>query len=92
MLENKVCIVTGAASGIGLAIAESFANDGAKVVMADINEEKLKSEAERIGGVYFKTDLSKREDCKSLVDFTLKQIFKSRCFSKCSWYSNCKSN
>jgi len=31
MLENKVCIVTGAASGIGLAIAEGFVKDGAKV-------------------------------------------------------------
>ena len=49
MLENKVCIVTGAASGIGLAIAEAFAKDGAKVVMADINEEKLKKKAERDG-------------------------------------------
>lgn len=73
MLENKVCIVTGAASGIGLAIAETFAKDGAKVVLADINEEKLKEEAERIGGSYFKTDLSKQEDCKGLVDFTLQK-------------------
>ena len=40
MLKDKVCIVTGAASGIGLAIAEAFAKDGAKVVMADINEAK----------------------------------------------------
>jgi 3-hydroxybutyrate dehydrogenase len=76
MLENKVCIVTGAASGIGLAIAEAFANDGAKVVLADINEEKLKVEAERLGGEYFKTDLSKRADCKSLVDFTLSKFSK----------------
>ncbi len=76
MLKEKVCIVTGAASGIGLAIAESFAKDGAKVVMADINEEKLKEESERIGGVYLKTDLSKREDCKSLVDFALSKYSK----------------
>lgn len=76
MLENKVCIVTGAASGIGLAIAETFAKDGAKVVMADINEDKLKEEAERIGGDYFKTDLSKREDCKGLVDFTVEKYSK----------------
>ena len=76
MLENKVCIVTGAASGIGLAIAESFAQDGAKVVLADINEDKLKAEAERVGGEYFKTDLSKRADCKGLVDFTLGKFSK----------------
>jgi len=71
MLENKVCIVTGAASGIGLAISEAYAKDGAQVIMADINEEKLKTEAERIGADFFKADLSKRADCKGLVDFTL---------------------
>lgn len=76
MLQHKICIVTGAASGIGLAVAESFANEGAKVVMADINEEKLKIESERIGGVYHKTDLSKSEDCKDLVDFALNKYSK----------------
>lgn len=76
MLKNKVCIITGAASGIGLAIAEAFANEGAKVVMADINEEKLRIEAERIGGEFFKTDLSKRTDCKGLVDFALEKFSK----------------
>lgn len=76
MLENRVCIVTGAASGIGLAVAEIFAKDGAKVVMADINEEKLQAESERIGASFFKTDLSKRADCKNLVDFTLNKFSK----------------
>lgn len=47
-LENKVAIVTGAADGIGLAISEAFANEGATVVMADINEEKCKLEANRL--------------------------------------------
>ena len=75
MLKDKVCIVTGAASGIGLAIAEAFAKDGAKVVMADINEAKLQEEAKRIGGVYIKGDLSKREDCKALVNFTVSNFF-----------------
>lgn len=76
MLENKVCIVTGAASGIGLAIAEAFSKDGAKVIMADVNEELLRTQAERIGAEYFKADLSKRESCKSLVDFTLNKFSK----------------
>lgn len=69
MLNNKVCIITGAASGIGLSIAESFAKDGATLVMADINEAKLKEESARLGGSYFKADLSKSEDCKALVEF-----------------------
>ncbi|MDR3312458.1 MAG: 3-hydroxybutyrate dehydrogenase, partial [Spirochaetaceae bacterium] len=57
----------------GLAIAQSFAKDGAVVVMADVNEAKLKEEAQKIGGSYFKTDLSKREGCKGLVDFALQK-------------------
>lgn len=74
MLKNKVCIVTGAASGIGLAIAEAFSKEGAKVVMADINEEKLKEESIRIDADYLKVDLSKREDCKKLVNYTLERF------------------
>lgn len=75
-MKDKVCIVTGAASGIGLAIAEAFAADGAKVVMADINEQKLGEEAARLNADCVKTDLSKREDCKALVDFTLDKYSK----------------
>jgi 3-hydroxybutyrate dehydrogenase len=74
MLENKVCIVTGAASGIGLAIAKKFAEDGANVVMADINEPKLIEEASKLNAKFIKTDLSKREDCKKLVDFTVENF------------------
>ncbi len=77
MLENKVCIVTGAASGIGLAISEAFAKDAAKVVMADINKEKLKLEAGRLGADFFEADLSKKQGCKGLVDFTLGKFSKA---------------
>lgn len=73
MLKGKICIVTGAASGIGLAVAEAFTNEGAKVVMADINEEGLKEQAKRINGDYKVTDLTKRKDCKDLVDYTLEK-------------------
>ncbi|HNZ83276.1 MAG TPA: SDR family NAD(P)-dependent oxidoreductase, partial [Sedimentibacter sp.] len=76
MLKDRVCIVTGAASGIGLAIAETFANEGAKVVMADVNEAKLQEESARIGAVYFKGDLSKRDDCKGLVEFAVEKYSK----------------
>ncbi len=38
LLESKVALVTGAASGIGLEIAREFAKEGAKVVISDLNE------------------------------------------------------
>jgi 3-hydroxybutyrate dehydrogenase len=41
--------------------------------MADINEEKLKVEAEKLGGDFYKTDLSKKADCKALVDYTVEK-------------------
>lgn len=72
-LNNKVAVVTGAASGIGLAIAQSIAAQGAKVVMADINEEKLREESQLIQGSFFRADLSKREECKALIDYAIKE-------------------
>ncbi|MEG0429998.1 MAG: 3-hydroxybutyrate dehydrogenase [Anaerovoracaceae bacterium] len=76
MLNERVAIVTGAASGIGLATAEELISQGAKVMMADVNEEKLKSEAQRLGAAYLVADLSKRESCKKLVDETIKEFGK----------------
>ncbi len=46
---NKVAVVTGAAQGLGLAIAERFIADGAKVVLVDVQADKVKTEAERLG-------------------------------------------
>ena len=44
--------------------------------MGDINEEKLKIESKRMNATFFKTDLSKRNDCQGLVNFTLTKYFK----------------
>lgn len=69
MLKGKVAIVTGAASGIGYATASALAKQGVSVIMADVNAEKLKTAAEEVNGFAFPGDLSKRETCRSLVDF-----------------------
>src|SRR5204863_7516322 len=46
--ENKVALVTGAGSGMGLATAKAFAEAGASVVLADIQEEALRAAAEQL--------------------------------------------
>jgi NAD(P)-dependent dehydrogenase (short-subunit alcohol dehydrogenase family) len=50
-LKDQSAIVTGAASGFGAAIAERFAAEGARVVVADLNEAQGQAVAQRIGGV-----------------------------------------
>ena len=49
-LSGRVAVVTGAANGIGLAVAEAFVAEGMQVVMADLDEELLNREATRLGG------------------------------------------
>lgn len=71
MLDGKVALVTGAASGIGYAAAVELAEKGAKVILADLNEEGLKVAAAKVGGLSFVCDLSRRSDCKALADFAI---------------------
>ena len=70
---NKVALITGGASGIGLACAERFAADGMKVVIADMNEKAGAEHAKRLSGDFIFSDLSTRPGCKQLVDETLKR-------------------
>ncbi len=76
MFKDKVCLITGAASGIGLAISKEFAKEGARVMMVDINEEKLKEESKKIGANYFKANLTEREDNKKVVEVTVEKYGK----------------
>ena len=75
-LKGKVAVVTGGASGIGLALCERFLDEGMKVVMADIEESALKRESQRLaalGGdvLGIPCDVRDPEAVKSLADGTL---------------------
>ena len=74
MLKDKVCIVTGAASGIGLAICEKLVEEQCKVVMIDVNEELLIKQSLRHQSPYYVADLALRKDCRGLVDFTVEKF------------------
>jgi len=78
VLDGKVAIVTGAAMGMGAATAILFAEAGAKVVVADFNEEKgaaTVAEIEAAGGSAFfvKVDISKADQVKALVAATVEK-------------------
>jgi NAD(P)-dependent dehydrogenase (short-subunit alcohol dehydrogenase family) len=75
-MKGKVAVITGASSGIGLAMAVEFARRGARVVMAARNERQLEAEAARIvaaGGeaIWQATDVTREDDCRRLVELAV---------------------
>ena len=72
-LKNKVAIITGATGGIGRAAAARFSEEGAKLVLADLNEdagESLAKEIRELGGdaIFVRTDVAKPHDHERLVE------------------------
>jgi NAD(P)-dependent dehydrogenase (short-subunit alcohol dehydrogenase family) len=73
---GQVAVVTGAASGIGYALAEALARRGLNIVLADVQEDALLAASERIaalgvGTLAMRTDVSKEESVRALADATL---------------------
>lgn len=71
-LEGKVAIVTGAGSGMGRAIAKSYAEEGAKVVLAELNENTMNETLEEIistngVAIAIKTDISKELEIEAMM-------------------------
>jgi 3-oxoacyl-[acyl-carrier protein] reductase len=67
-LAGRVGLVIGAARGIGKAIAERFAAEGARIVLADTEEEAGEATAAAIAGVFVRCDISRMEDAERAVE------------------------
>ncbi len=75
-LAGKVAIITGAARGLGAAMAELFVAEGARVVVADLRDEEGGALAARLGTAarYRRCDVASREEMQALVDFAVAEF------------------
>ena len=73
-LSNKTALVTGAAQGFGLGIAETFAREGAKVALVDLQQGPNEAAAKRIGGgaIALTCDVAKRDQVEKAVQETIR--------------------
>ena len=68
-LRDRICVVTGAASGIGKALAQAFKAEGARlVVCSDIDRDGVAETAAQTGGIAFTTDVSSETDIQHLIE------------------------
>lgn len=68
----RTVIVTGAARGVGLAIAERFSTAGAHVVMVDLDEEVVRAEAARLGAIGVVADIADTADVEAVVETAIR--------------------
>jgi NAD(P)-dependent dehydrogenase (short-subunit alcohol dehydrogenase family) len=67
-LRGRHVVITGAASGIGQACAARFAAEGARLVLADLDEERVDEVAQDLGAVGMRADVGRERDIRALID------------------------
>jgi NAD(P)-dependent dehydrogenase (short-subunit alcohol dehydrogenase family) len=72
-LQDRVAVITGGASGIGLASAERMAAEGAKVVIGDLDADSGKRAADEIGGLFVRTDVTSKDDVDNLFETAFRE-------------------
>jgi NAD(P)-dependent dehydrogenase (short-subunit alcohol dehydrogenase family) len=72
--EGRVAVITGGASGIGLASARRLASEGAKVVVADLYPESGKAAADEVDGLFVQTDVTDADQVEALFRTTVDQL------------------
>ena len=80
-LDGKVAVITGGVSGIGKATARLFIEQGARVVIADIEDDRGKSLAEELGAnaIYLHADVSQEPDVKAAIDLASEKFGRLDC-------------
>lgn len=73
-IKGSIAIVTGAASGLGAATAETLANAGARIVAFDLNAEGAKATAEKFGGAGYGVDVSNAESVEHAISDVVENI------------------
>ena len=74
LYEGKVAVVTGGASGFGAGVAERLADEGASVVVADVDAEGGRAVAEATGGVFVEADVSRPESSEEMVEVATEEF------------------
>ena len=75
-LKDKITVITGSASGFGKGIAKKFTEEGAKIIMVDVNKKLLKSVSNNLFQDHFVADVSKSTDFKLLLKYIYKNYRK----------------
>ena len=73
-IQNRIVVVTGGANGIGQALCRAFASEGAKVVVADIDEQNARRVSAEFKGTPMVANVAKESEVKRLIDETTQKF------------------